>query len=152
MGLDSTPEGTPKPESLGKEFVIEKKGTNLLLPVEGAKVYNFIRKDTLDSQPRFMGVGIKFTGPDGKTYSLTMESQSGQITPLDALKDAPAIVKIGESESILTSQEGKVLSFGTPIMETPVDNTTIRTTMTMGKQPDFRLNMDYSGKVIVPGK
>jgi hypothetical protein len=116
------------------EFTVPKKGTIILLPVDNAEAFKLIKRESLawGTIPEFYGVELRFKGSNGEAISLTIEStpdQPNQINPLEVLKDTPHILRMGLNRIIQTSPKGKLLPLGTPILETSIDNATVKIKM-----------------------
>jgi len=87
---DINPELTGEPLASGKNFMISKKGTEIIVPVEGASVS--VGTDIMQNKSYVTSYVIIFDGPDGTKYNLVITTPEDvrQISPSDLIKNAVA--------------------------------------------------------------
>lgn len=100
------------PIASGKIFTIAKKGTEIVVPVDGSRV--FIGTAIVNDKSYIgSGYGIFFNGPDGTEYQLgiTTPEDIRLLQPTDSIRNA-----------ILNNENNLNLSVGTTIASTSTDN------------------------------
>jgi hypothetical protein len=74
----------------GKEFTVPIKGTEFVISVENAEVFQIYPRNGY-----FSGAVIRFTGPDGTPYEMEIRAggdrNPNQIAPVDIIKQTPFI-------------------------------------------------------------
>lgn len=103
------------PIAYGKIFTIAKKGTEIIVPVEGAKVS--LGTTVVQDKRYVSSYGISFYGPDGTKYSLALMTPEDMrlLKPTDLINNV-----IAAGNRILD------LPTGTPIATTSADNVEMR--------------------------
>ena len=136
------------PTAAGKIFTISKKGTQIIVPVEGAKVH--IGYIMVNNTKYPAGYSIDFNGPDGTEYFL------GITTEDTRLLQPTAIMK----NAFINDEANVSLSVGSPIAFTSTNNVKIRVTLqayppgysktTVGLYCNYNLvEKDENGKMVV---
>lgn len=115
----------------GKELTIPRKGSEIIMPalVDRAEVFQISPYQRSPDSPKyFVGLIVKFIGPDGIPYYLIIKSPDDdlrQLQPTDIVKNAPIVGKKGNYITALKDMEdakGMDLPVGTPILKTDRDN------------------------------
>jgi len=104
--------GSNAPIASGKIFTIGQKGTEIIIPVEGAKVY--IGTSIVNNKRYLSGYGIFFNGPDGTEYDLGLTTEDIRLLqPTDliekAISDGKNNFDLSVNTSIATTSANNVI-------------------------------------------
>ncbi len=75
-----------------KIIIIPNKGTEIIVPVNGAEIFQ-IEPYMVSDSPMFKGIGVQFFGEDGMRYLLFVNAPEDvrDLMPLDAINNAPTV-------------------------------------------------------------
>jgi hypothetical protein len=107
------PESSGEPLASGKNFTISKKGTEIIVPVEGASIST--GTDIIQNKSYVTSYVIIFNGPDGTEYNLVITTSEDvrQLSPTDLIKNAVAsnngtIADIAAGTTIATTSDDNI--------------------------------------------
>lgn len=136
--------------ALGKEFIIPNKGTEIIVPIEDAEIFQLTpRKLNSDLQPFFSGILIRFKGPDKTPYELLITAQKS-LMPMEILNQAPLIGENGFYVAGFNQNpelKGLPLPAGTSIIKTSQDNAHVYFALGTSASKISNLNVDSASGI-----
>jgi hypothetical protein len=125
------PDLSGEPLASGKNFIISKKGTEIIVPVEGASIST--GTDIIQNKSYVTDIVIIFNGPDGTKYNLviTTPEDARQLSPSDLIKNAVA------------SNNGTIadIAAGTIIATTSDDSVKVNMWLFVYPPPDYQTSL-----------